>query len=220
MSGSQTGTVVAVSVGGLKDVVHNGRQTQTGIWKSPVDGRVGLRDHAVEGDSIANLDNHGGEHKAVYVYSTDDSKWWRSERGRIVLPGAMGENLTVSDVSASAANVGDRWAIGSAVLEVAGPRTPCFKLGLRHDDQDIVEEFRNSLRWGAYMRIITEGDVGQGDEVTITPALEPTVSCQEIARIYHSERHRAAELLTVPRIAPEWIRFAEAEIAKQADASS
>ena len=181
-----------------------------------MNSRVALRDNAVEGDSIANLENHGGEHKAVYVYSTDDSKWWQSNHGRIVLPGAMGENLTVSEVAASTANVGDRWAIGSAVLEVAGPRTPCFKLGLRHDDQDIVEEFRNSLRWGAYMRIITEGDVGKGDEVVITPTSEPTISCAEIAKIYHSERHRAAELLDIPRIAPEWIRFAEAEVAKQA----
>ena len=215
-----TGTVVAVSVGKLRDVIHNGRKTQTGIWKSPVDCRVALRDHAVDGDTIANLENHGGEHKAVYVYSTDDSKWWRSEHGRIVLPGAMGENLTVSGIEASTANVGDRWSIGSAVLEVAGPRTPCFKLGLRHDDQDIVEEFRNSLRWGAYMRIITEGDVGKGDEIVVTPSSEPTIGCAEIARIYHSERHRVGELLNVPRISPEWPRFAEAEIAKQADESS
>ncbi len=217
MSTAETGSVLAVSVGELREVVHNGRRTQTGIWKSPVPGRVALRDNAVEGDSIANLDNHGGEHKAVYVYSTDDSRWWRSEHGRIVLPGAMGENLTVSDVSASTANVGDRWTIGSAVLEVAGPRTPCFKLGLRHDDQDIVEEFRNSLRWGAYMRIISEGDVGQGDEISIRPTAEPTLSCAEIARIYHSERSRASELLTIRSIAPEWIRFANAELAKQTD---
>lgn len=215
MSGSEVGTVVAVSVGELRDVTHNGRKTQTGIWKSPVNHRVGLRDHAVEGDSIANLENHGGEHKAVYIYDTEDAQWWRSEHGRIVLPGAMGENLTVSGVSASDANVGDRWAIGSAVLEVAGPRTPCFKLGLRHDDQDIVEEFRHSLRWGAYMRILTEGDVGSGDEVVVTASTAPTMSCKEIARIYHSERARAAELLDVPGIAPEWIRFANAEIAKQ-----
>ncbi len=203
-----------MNVGSLREVVHNGRTSSTGIWKEPVTGPVGLRDHAVEGDSIANTENHGGEHKAVYAYSTDDLKWWRSEHGRIVLPGGMGENLTLDGVEASAANVGDRWSIGSAVLEVAGPRTPCFKLGLRHDDQDIVQEFRKSFRWGAYLRIITEGTVEKGDTVEVTPATGETISLSEIARIYVAEHGRAAELLTVERIAPEWIRFAEATLAK------
>ncbi|MBT8241852.1 MAG: MOSC domain-containing protein [Acidimicrobiia bacterium] len=211
------GSVISINVGPIREVMHNGRPTRTGIWKSPVSGPVALRDNAVEGDEIANLDNHGGPHKAVYVYASEDSQWWRSEHRRIVLPGAMGENLTVEGIDVSAANVGDRWAIGSAVLEVAGPRTPCFKLGLRHEDQDIVEEFRTSLRWGAYMRIVTEGTVSVGDDIAVTPQPAPTMSVGEIARIYHQERERAAELLDVSRISPEWVRFADAELAKLSD---
>ena len=127
----------------------------------------------------------------------------------------MGENLTVEGVDVSAARVGDRWALGSAVLEVAGPRTPCFKLGLRHDDQDIVDEFRRSLRWGAYMRIITEGTVTAGDEIKVTAETQSTMSMRDIAKVYHEDRHRAADLLDVQRIAPEWTRFARAELAKR-----
>ncbi len=212
-----TATVISINVGPVREVMHNGRPTRTAIWKSPVTGSVALRDNAVEGDSIANLDNHGGPHKAVYAYAVEDSRWWRSEHRRVVLPGAMGENLTVEGIDVSAAQVGDRWSVGSAVLEVAGPRTPCFKLGLRHDDQDIVEEFRNSLRWGAYLRIITEGAVSAGDEVVVSAESEPTMSVSDVALIYNREPERAAELLDVPRIAPEWIRFATAELAKRPD---
>jgi MOSC domain-containing protein YiiM len=210
-----TAKVVSINVGPVREVMHNGRPTRTGIWKSPVIGAVALRDHAVEGDSIANLDNHGGPHKAVYAYASEDAKWWRSEHRRIVLPGAMGENLTVEGIDVSAAQVGARWSIGSAVLEVAGPRTPCFKLGLRHEDQDIVEEFRNSLRWGAYLRIVTEGTVSTGDKIVVKSEPEPTMSVGEVALIYSRQPERAAELLDVPRIAPEWIRFASAELAKR-----
>ncbi len=187
-----TPTVISINVGPVREVMHNGRTTRTGIWKNPVNGPVALRDHAVEGDEIANLENHGGQHKAVYVYAADDAKWWRSQYGRIVLPGAMGENLTVDGIDVSGAHIGDRWAVGSAVLEVAGPRTPCFKLGLRHDDQDIVEEFRNSLRWGAYMRIITEGVVSSGDEIIVMPESEPTMSVSEVALIYLREQKRGS----------------------------
>ncbi len=209
--------MTSVNVGPVREVMYNGRPTRTGIWKSPVTGPVALRNNSVEGDEIANLDNHGGLHKAVYVYASEDARWWRSEHRRIVLPGAMGENLTVEGVDVSGAKVGDRWSIGSAVLEVAGPRTPCFKLGLRHDDQDIVDEFRASLRWGAYMRIISEGTVTVGDDIVAVPVTQPSMSVSEVAKIYHEERERAAELLDVPRIAPEWIRFAHAELAKRSD---
>ena len=209
--------MTSVNVGPVREVMYNGRPTRTGIWKSPVTGPVALRNNSVEGDEIANLDNHGGPHKAVYVYASEDARWWRSEYRRIILPGAMGENLTVEGVDVSGAKVGDRWSIGSAVLEVAGPRTPCFKLGLRHDDQDIVDEFRASLRWGAYMRIISEGTVTVGDDIVAVPEIEPSMSVSEVAKIYHEERARAAELLDVPRIAPEWIRFAHAELAKRSD---
>ncbi|MFW2382293.1 MAG: MOSC domain-containing protein [Acidimicrobiales bacterium] len=212
-----SGTVVSINVGAVREVMHNGRPTRTGIWKSPVAGSVALRDDQVDGDEIANLDNHGGLHKAVYAFSVEDAAWWRSEHRRIVLPGAMGENLTVEGLDVSAAQVGDRWNLGTAVLEVAGPRTPCFKLGLRHEDQDIVEEFRRSLRWGAYLRIITEGVVTAGDQISVIPVTQPSMSVGEVARIYHQDRQRAAELLDVPHISPEWIKFATAELSKQAD---
>jgi MOSC domain-containing protein YiiM len=212
-----SGSVISINVGPIREVMHNGRLTRTGIWKSPVKGSVAVRNHAVEGDEIANLDNHGGPHKAVYVYASEDAKWWRSEHGRIVLPGAMGENLTTRGLDVSGARIGDRWSIGSAILEVAGPRTPCFKLGLRHEDQDIVAEFGDSLRWGAYMRIISEGTIAAGDEITVSPEVQPTMSIAEVARIYHLERERAAELLDVPRIGPDWSSFAAAEVTKGSD---
>ena len=47
-------------------------------------------------------------------------------------PAAFGENLTTAGIDASGALVGERWRVGSTLLEVVQPRLPCFKLGSAH----------------------------------------------------------------------------------------
>jgi MOSC domain-containing protein YiiM len=105
----------------------------------------------------------------VYAYSVEDYEWWSRELGRELGPGAFGENLTVEGVDLGALVVGTRWRVGSTELEVSQPRQPCFKLGIRMDDADFVEWFDDAARFGAYFRIVREGDVGAGDEITMFP---------------------------------------------------
>ena len=64
--------------------------------------------------------------------------------------------------------VGERWAIGTAVFEVSEPRIPCWRLGVRMNDQGFVRRFTEALRPGTYLRIIVEGAVGAGDEIRIS----------------------------------------------------
>ena len=80
-------------------------------------------------------------------------------------PGLFGENLTVEGLDLSSAIVGERWAVGSTVLEVAQPRLPCYKLGIRVGDQHFLKRFMIARRMGAYLRVVQEGDVGAGDAV-------------------------------------------------------
>ena len=91
-------------------------------------------------------------------------------RGAIVTawtlaPGLFGENLTVEGIDLVHALVGERWEVGSALLEVAQPRLPCFKLGIRMGDPRFPKRFQAEGRMGAYLRIIREGDVGAGDAI-------------------------------------------------------
>ncbi|MDP8978642.1 MAG: MOSC domain-containing protein, partial [Actinomycetota bacterium] len=124
------GGVLAVSVGVARDVEWAGRWWRTAIFKAPVPGAAWLRHDGVDGDEQANPRVHGGPDKAVYAYARTDLDWWRPLLGRPLDAGAFGENLTLAGVDPAGARVGERWRVGGALLEVAGPRIPCAKLGL------------------------------------------------------------------------------------------
>ena len=66
--------------------------------------------------------------------------------------------------------VGQQWTVGSAVLAVAQPREPCFKLGIRMGDAGFVDRFDEARRLGVYLRVLQEGTVEAGDTVLLGPA--------------------------------------------------
>jgi MOSC domain-containing protein YiiM len=203
------GLLISVNVGRPRDVELNGEVRQTAIFKDPVPGRVTVADHHVAGDRQADQVNHAGVYKAVYAYAREDLDFWADELGREVEDGFVGENLTITGYDVSHAVVGERWRVGGAEFEVAQPRIPCWKLGVRAGDQSMTRRFEKALRPGAYLRVLTEGDVGAGDrlEVLSRPAHGFTVA--DASRIYHRDRTEAPQLLAVAELAPplkDWAR--------------
>jgi MOSC domain-containing protein YiiM len=175
-----TARIVSVNVGLVRTVEWYGREVTTAIWKEPVDGAVALVGVNLVGDDQADRRVHGGPDKAVYAYSVEDYAWW-AEQGVTVEPGTFGENLTTESVDLSRSRIGDRWTIGEVVLEVAQPRQPCFKLGIRMGDERFPERFEVAARPGAYLRILHEGAVAAGDAIAIEPAAAPSVGIAALA---------------------------------------
>jgi len=165
--------VVSVNVGLPRVVEWHGRNVETAIWKAPVEGRVAVRGVNVDGDGQADLRVHGGPDKAVYAYAVEDYAWWSDALGRTLAPGTFGENLTVAGVDLSGAQVGSRWRVGTTLLEVTQPRFPCFKLGIRMGDAGFVEQFERAARFGAYFRIVEDGEVGAGDGIELVASAPP-----------------------------------------------
>jgi MOSC domain-containing protein YiiM len=196
---ADSGTVVAVNVGVPRPVELGGRTIWTAIWKSPVEGRVPLRGVNLRGDDQADRSVHGGPDKAVYAYGAEDTEWWEAELGRSLGPGAFGENLTVHGLPVSEAVIGERWAVGSTLLEVAQPRLPCFKLGLRMGDPRFLKHFTAAGRPGAYLRVIREGDIGAGDAIEVVARPEHGVTSALVSRALLVE----PELLAAASQAPE-----------------
>jgi MOSC domain-containing protein YiiM len=196
---SVTGRVESVNVGAPRAVQVDGRTVWTAIWKSPVEGRVPLRGVNLRGDDQADRTVHGGPDKAVYAYGAEDTEWWEAELGVSLGPGAFGENLTVRGLPASEAVIGERWAVGSALLEVAQPRLPCFKLGLRMGDPRFVKRFAAAGRPGAYLRVIREGDIGAADAIDVVARPAHGVTSALVSRAILREPH----LLTAAQQAPE-----------------
>ncbi|MEP7064938.1 MAG: MOSC domain-containing protein [Gemmatimonadota bacterium] len=200
--------VVSVNVGEVRAVEWRGRRITSGIWKSPVLGRVALRGVNFTGDDQADRTVHGGRDKAVYAYSREDYDYWRDAEGVSTSPGLFGENLTTAGVELSDVVAGERWAVGSTVLEVAQPRLPCFKIGMRMDDPHFPRRFMAVGRMGAYFRIVQEGDIGASDVVQVTHRPAHGVTLRDMVEALRDEE-KAASLRVVPHLPEFWQQVAD-----------
>jgi len=182
------GVVESVNVGIPRPVEVNGHTALTAIWKHPVPGRVALRGVNLEGDDQADRTVHGGPDKAVYAYAREDIHWWEEELGLALGDAPFGENLTVSGLAVSKAVIGEKWAIGTALLQVAQPRLPCFKLGLRMGDTRFLKRFATAQRPGAYLRVLREGDIAAGDQIEVMGRPAHGVTSALVSRALLGER--------------------------------
>nr|WP_231925418.1 MOSC domain-containing protein [Micromonospora purpureochromogenes] len=168
---------------------------RTGIDKRPVDGPVLLRADGVAGDFIGERAHHGGPDQAVYAYAGEDAEWWSAELGRTLPPGGFGENLTTSAVDVTGAVIGELWAIGSAVLQVTKPRTPCTTFAGFWDVPDLIKRFTVRAAPGAYLRVLREGEVGAGDPVEVVDRPAHGVTIGEVFRAMNLEPELLPRLL-------------------------
>ena len=158
--------LLSVNVAKPRPIQVGGREVMTGIYKEAVAGRVRARRHNLEGDGQADLNVHGGEYKAIYAYPFEHYATWERELGRGgFAPGMFGENLTVRGATEEQVCVGDVLRIGTAVLQVTHPRTPCAKLAHKFGRPQFIKEFLLSGRSGYYLRIVEEGELGAGDDM-------------------------------------------------------
>ena len=209
------GTVLSVNVGGVRQFEYHGRPAVSAIWKSPVVGRVAARGVNLEGDDQADRDAHGGPDKAVYSYAIEDTRWWAEKLGRSLEHGELGENLTTEGVEVTNALVGERWEIGSTVLEVSEPRVPCWRLAVRMEDNGFPRRFTKAGRPGAYLRIAVEGALGSGDEIRIVERPDHDLTIGDVFRIYTRDRQEAERFLTVHQLSSSWQRWAERWLEKR-----
>jgi len=205
--------LLSVNVGVPRDAVWRGEVVRTGIFKSPVSGRIAMHGHNLDGDAQADLSVHGGADKAVYGYPSEHYGFWCEWLGVDALPwGAFGENLTTEGLREDALCIGDHLSIGSAEFLVTQPRLPCFKLGVRFQRPDMVQLFQRSGRNGFYLSVLREGAISAGEPIRVTAVGDPRVTVGEIARLYTDDEdeqellRRASGLAALPEDWREYFR--------------
>ena len=187
---------------------RTGRVVLSGIAKSTVSApgvRVGTTN--IAGDGQGDLRAHGGVDKAVYAYSHDHLSAWMHEIGYGDGNDApFGENLSVSNLLEVELCIGDRWSWGDAVLEIAQPRWPCFKLGLHSGHRDLPARLIQTARSGWYCRVVAEGDAPTSGMLTLVHRDPDAPTVQETFRAAKGEvTHERAEAIMVhPRLAARW----------------
>jgi MOSC domain-containing protein YiiM len=177
------------------------KSAKTGIYKEPIPSAT-LTAQGIDGDAVMDRKHHGGVDQAVYVYFGDDYAWWSQELGETVPPGTFGENLTIAGVEGRSVAVGDRFIVGTVVIEVTSHRTPCMTFALRMGDPKFVRRFHKAGRPGAYCRVITPGLIEAGKPVIFQPFAGERITVSELMLTLDGARDVDAAFLRRALTAP------------------
>ncbi|AEG48118.1 MOSC domain containing protein [Sphingobium chlorophenolicum L-1] len=182
------------------------------IAKTPVEGPVRIGWLGLEGDGVADAVHHGGWDKAIHLYPQDHYGWWRDRKpGHPLLdrPGAFGENIASRGLTEAEICLGDRFALGSAVVEVSHGRQPCWKLDHRFGARDVMATIVKTARCGIYFRVIREGEAESGTRMDLLERPLPDWPVARVFRLLIGGGHKAEPeavraLADMPVLAEAW----------------
>ena len=195
----------SVNVGRPKDVSW-AALGYTSIDKRPVEGPVRAHRNGLVGDVVSDTKHHGGPDQAIYAFAREDLDLWGQRLGRELRDGQFGENLTTEGIDVNEAFVGERWQVGTTVLEVAYVRTPCndFKgwMGVSgYDAAQWVKRFTAECRPGPYLRVLQEGVLAAGDEIIVLERPDHGITVSTMFRALNLDRSLAPQLLRIDGLA-------------------
>jgi MOSC domain-containing protein YiiM len=227
---STTVDVVSVNSGRPAPLTRRrGKLVLSAIHKRPVDAAcLALTSINLEGDDQGDRKVHGGPGKALYVYPVEHLRSWAAEhpdRADVFTPGGIGENLTVAGWLEDAVRIGDTWRWGDAVIQVAQPRSPCYKLAARSGIPTLTRLFEETGRSGWYMRVLQPAPavptaaplhlevIERGPAfLTVAGATRLLRGEGEPAEIAHAAAH--------PALAPAWSEALERRLSVATDRAS
>jgi MOSC domain-containing protein YiiM len=210
-------SILAVNVGRPRERSWAGLG-RTSIEKLAVDGPVRAGVLGLEGDQVSDTKHHGGVDQAVYAYAREDLDHFERLLGRPIRHGLFGENLTTEGIDVNDAEIGERWTVGSVVLEVSSVRIPCndFKgwMGMTGFDQRAwVKRFAAELRPGPYLRVVQQGALRAGDPIHVGHRPGHGVTVRTLFRALTTERALLPEVLRADALPAKVRAKAEAYVA-------
>jgi MOSC domain-containing protein YiiM len=187
-----TGCVLSIQVGRVRPLQVGGRKCMSAIGKQTASGAVAVGPLGLEGDEQADLSVHGGLSKAVYALPFEHLAWWQAQRqahgaslfDEALVPGGLGENLSLQGLSEAEVFIGDTLHFADLVLRVTEPRQHCGKfnavMGYDQAGRDMVQ----SGRCGFYLAVDKPGTVSAGETFTLQPG-------ERVTSIADALRHKA-----------------------------
>ncbi|WP_449473110.1 MOSC domain-containing protein [Sphingobium chungangianum] len=182
------------------------------IAKRPMDGIVRIGWQGLEGDAVADPVHHGGWDKAIHLYPQDHYDWWRERKPDHPLlqsPGAFGENIASLGMTEEEICLGDRFSLGSALVEVSHGRQPCWKLDHRFGSRDILATIVKTGRAGLYFRVLREGEAEAKGRMELLDRPFPEWPIARVFRLLIGGRHKVEPdavraLAGMPVLAEVW----------------
>lgn len=180
--------IISTNIAKPKTIIWNGKEEITGIYKTPVSEPILLLKEHVKNDEVSDRKHHGGEFKACYLFSKNHYEYWQSTYPNLDWNwGMFGENLTVEGLNEEEIHIGSIYKVGDAVVQITQPREPCYKLGIRFNNQNIVKEFIDHGLPGTYVRVLETGQVKIGDVFELLEKPENSLTTAEFYKLLFSK---------------------------------
>jgi MOSC domain-containing protein YiiM len=194
-----TARLISVNAGRPKAVPW-GNLKRSAIDKQPHTGPIQVTTLGLVSDEQADHADHGGTEQALYAYAREDLDRWGAMLGRELRNGQFGENLTVEGIELTHATIGERWRIGSVLIELNAPRIPCSVFQGFMDEPQWVKRFTVEGRPGGYFRVLAEGELHAGDDVAVEHRPDHGVTLQQVFRALTGHRELVPLLLVAPEL--------------------
>ena len=185
------------------------------IAKTPITGEVVITALGIAGDQQADKIHHGGPDKALHHYPADHYDHWQQVLGAHpdLIPGGFGENISTLGLTEADVLLGDRFRLGTALIEVSHGRQPCWKLAHRFGVPGLVAQVVKSGRAGWYTRVLEPGVARTGDRLELTERGLPEWTMARLFHVLIGGGHKQdpaalTHLANLPVLAEDWHRRA------------
>ena len=197
-----------VFVGGITALPGSGRPSA--IVKRPVAQPVAVTAGGLAGDAQADTSVHGGPEKAVHCYPSAHysmlAQRFPALRSALV-PGVLGENLSVSGLTEADVHVGDEWRVGSVLLQVCQPRMPCWKIDARLGLDGVAAFIEAEGLTGWYCRVLELGEIQPEGEMGLSRRSASAMTLAHALRLCAEHRpdlDALRALAHTPGVSPQW----------------
>ncbi|WP_408596857.1 MOSC domain-containing protein [Pseudomonas sp. PLMAX] len=205
-----TSKIDHVFAGGLGVLEPEGQRT--GIFKQRRAGPVRVELHGIVGDQHGDTRVHGGPEKAVHQYAAQNysrlAQAFVPSAGQLVA-GSLGENISAFGLSELNVHIGDVFRVGSSVLQVSQPRSPCWKINHRFDAEHMSMFVARERITGWYYRVLEPGFLEAGDPIELLERHDERFSIDQFWQVQLSHRPVIDDLLALaasPGLSADWKR--------------
>ncbi|MFH4967943.1 MOSC domain-containing protein [Gaetbulibacter sp. M240] len=180
--------IISTNIATPKQIIFRGKTETTGIFKSPSESGIFLGLEDVKNDEVTDRKHHGGTYKACYLFSENHYVYWKSLYPDLDWQyGMFGENLTVVDMDDSQLYIGSIYAVGDAQIQITTPREPCYKLGVKFGNQNVIEQFVTHGNPGTYARVLQEGKIAPGDVFHLIEQAENSITTTQFFSLLYDK---------------------------------
>ena len=213
---TKSAIVQAVFTGQPKSITDERGTWTSSIFRDPVDGPVAVSLRGLAGDNVTKPD-HGSPGAAICVHLADHYAFWNTRYKMNLHAGSVGENVTLENIFEDQVYVGDTVRLGTAVVQVSGPRVPCANLQRRIGRPDWIKLTIRENRTGFYLRVLEPGIFQAGDPWIVEERFDLDGSIPAINRCMYLEFDAsfARRMLTMRGLEAWWKDLVREKIGDQ-----